>query len=131
MGQSVVHFEIIGKGPDELRSFYTDLFGSGVQRSGRPDELHARAALRERRRGRHGGGVGGVPEGYDGHATLYVEVGDRRGRARAGRQPRWPALDGSRLGCRRLMGPDSVAGGPVVGLFADPQGHAIGLVASG
>ena len=27
MGQPVVHFEVIGKDPDALRSYYGDLFG--------------------------------------------------------------------------------------------------------
>ncbi len=35
------------------------------------------------------------------------------------------------LGGSRLMGPDEVpGGGPVIGQFADPEGHAIGLIQS-
>ena len=35
------------------------------------------------------------------------------------------------LGGTRMMGPDQVPNGPVIGLFLDPQGHAIGLVEIG
>jgi predicted enzyme related to lactoylglutathione lyase len=67
------------------------------------------------------GGIGGVPEGYDGHVTFYVEVDD------VGQ-----ALDkAEELGGQKMMGPDQVPEGPVIGLFVDPQGHTIGLVGGG
>ena len=66
-----------------------------------------------------GGGVGTVPEGYDGHVTFYVQVPDVGA-----------ALEKAEtLGGKRMMGPDSVPNGPTIGLFSDPQGHVIGLVA--
>jgi predicted enzyme related to lactoylglutathione lyase len=36
-----------------------------------------------------------------------------------------------KLGGTHMMGPDSVPGGPTIGLIVDPQGHVIGLVAAG
>jgi predicted enzyme related to lactoylglutathione lyase len=66
-----------------------------------------------------GGGVGGGPEGYDGHVTFYVEVPDVE-----------EALQKAEsLGGTRLMGPDEIMDGAVVlGQFADPEGHMIGVV---
>jgi hypothetical protein len=79
MGQPVVHFEVIGKDPDKLRSYYSELFGwefdsdnpmnyGMVQREANvnPDGVGI------------GGGVGPGPEGYGGHITFYVEVPDVR-----------------------------------------------------
>jgi hypothetical protein len=60
----------------------------------------------------------GPPEGYDGHITFYVEVPDV-GAALA---------QAESLGGKRLMGPDEVPGGPVLGMFTDPEGHIVGVV---
>ena len=38
MGQPVVHFEIIGKDPEQLRSYYGDLFGWDFDTSGSVSE---------------------------------------------------------------------------------------------
>ena len=121
MGQPVVHFEVIGKDPGKLRSYYGELFGwefgtpmgptgyTVVDRYTNADGIGI------------GGGVGGVPEGYDGHVTFYVEVADvEAALAKA------EALGGS-----RMMGPDSVPGGPTIGLFSDPDGRVVGLVGAG
>src|SRR4051812_25751878 len=77
MGQPVVHFEVVGKDGDKLRSYYSELFGwqidannpmnyGMVQREGNttPDGAGI------------GGGVGQGPAGYDGHVTFYIEVPD-------------------------------------------------------
>ncbi len=53
--------------------------------------------------------------------TFYVEVPDvEAALARA-----------EVLGGTRMMGPDEVMPGLVIGLFNDPEGHTIGLVKSG
>jgi predicted enzyme related to lactoylglutathione lyase len=50
--------------------------------------------------------------------TFYVEVEDvEQALARA-----------EELGGRRLMGPDDVMPGLVIGQFADPEGHMIGVM---
>ena len=52
--------------------------------------------------------------------TFYVEVPDvEAALARA-----------EELGGTRVMGPDEVPGGPVLGQFRDPEGHLIGVVAA-
>ena len=44
MGQPVVHFEVIGKDGDKLRSYYSDLFGWEFGDPIGPDELRRRPA---------------------------------------------------------------------------------------
>lgn len=75
MGQAVTHFEIIGKDAEKLRSYYGDLFGWEFDADNpmnygivqRDDNTNAEGVG-------IGGGVGGGPEGYEGHVTFYVEV---------------------------------------------------------
>jgi predicted enzyme related to lactoylglutathione lyase len=122
MGQPVVHFEIIGKDGDALQQYYSDLFGW---------EIDADNAMKYgivQREGNVnadgvgiGGGVAGAPPGYDGHVTVYVEVPDvEESLAKA-----------ESLGGTRMMGPDEVMEGLVIGLFTDPEGHTIGVMRSG
>jgi len=121
MGQPVVHFEIVGKDADKLKSYYSDLFAwefdsnnpmnyGVVQREGNinPDGVGI------------GGGVGPGPEGYDGHVTFYVEVPDVEA----------ALAKAESLGGTRMMGPDKPMEGLEIGLFNDPEGHVVGLVKS-
>jgi uncharacterized protein len=119
VAQPVVHFEVIGKDPDKLRGFYSELFGWSFADPIGPTNY---TVLAERYTNPDGigigGGVGGAPEGYDGHVTFYVEV---------------PEVEGAlakveSLGGTRMMGPDQVPGGPVIGLFSDTEGHVVGIV---
>ena len=61
------------------------------------------------------------PEGYDGHVTFYVEVPDVEA----------ALAKAEELGGSRIMGPDDVMGRMVIGQFADPEGHVVGLVSGG
>jgi predicted enzyme related to lactoylglutathione lyase len=119
MGQPVVHFEIIGKDADKLRSYYSNLFGweidtnnpmnyGIVQREGNlsPDGIGI------------GGGVGAGPEGYPGHVTFYVEVPDVEA----------ALAKAESLGGTRIMGPEKVMDQVELGHFTDPEGHLVGLV---
>ena len=116
MGQPVVHFEVIGKDPDKLRSYYGELFGWKFSDPMGPTNY----TVLEREDGAEGisGGVGGVPEGYDGHVTFYVGVDDAEA----------ALAKAESLGGQRMMGPDQVPDGPIIGLFSDPEGHVIGVV---
>ncbi len=121
MGQPVVHFEIIGKDPEKLRSYYSELFGWEFDSN---NPMNYGTVAREGNVTAEGvgigGGVGAGPEGYPGHVTFYVEVPDvEAALARA-----------ESLGGSRMMGPDEVMEGLVIGLFTDPEGHTIGLVRS-
>jgi predicted enzyme related to lactoylglutathione lyase len=121
MGQPVVHFEVIGKDGEKLRGYYSELFGweidannpmgyGLVQRDGNTNPDGAGI----------GGGIGGGPEGYEGHVTFYVEVPDvEEALAKA-----------ESLGGTRIMGPETIMDSIVLGQFSDPEGHVIGVVKS-
>ena len=119
MKHPVMHFEIMGHDAPALRTFYADVFGWSV---GSPmPESDVQYSLIDPVPGFQrgiSGGIGKAPEGYDGHVTFYVVVDDVE-RAFAQIEAR---------GGSRMMGPDKVPNGPVIGLFRDPEGHTIGLV---
>jgi predicted enzyme related to lactoylglutathione lyase len=121
MGNPVVHFEIIGRDGALLQNYYSQLFGweidannpmnyGLVSREGNvtPEDVGI------------GGGIAAGPEGYAGHVTFYIEVPDVEA----------ALAESERLGGRRMMGPDQVMEGLVIGLFSDPEGHVVGLTQS-
>jgi predicted enzyme related to lactoylglutathione lyase len=121
MGQPVVHFEVVGKDGDKLRSYYSELFGWEF---GEPiGPTNYAVTPREGNTNADGAGIGGGigtgPEGYDGHVTFYVEVDDVGA-----------ALEKAEsLGGTRMMGPTQMDDPPItIALFTDPEGHVIGLV---
>ena len=75
MGQPVVHFEIIGKDGEKLKSYYSDLFGWEFDSD---NAMKYGIVAREGNVSAEGigigGGVSGGPEGYEGHVTFYIEV---------------------------------------------------------
>jgi uncharacterized protein len=118
MGQPVVHFEIMGTDADKLRSFYSDLFNWRINAD---NPLSYGLIEREGNVNTEGIGIGGgigAMEGYPGHVTFYVEVPDVEA----------ALATAERLGGSRVMGPEQVMEGVVVGMFTDPEGHAVGLV---
>jgi uncharacterized protein len=122
MGQPVVHFEIIGKDGERLRSYYSELFGWDIDAD---NPMQYGIVQREGNVSAEGigigGGVGGPgPEGYEGHVTVYVEVPDVEASLQQAES----------LGGTRVMGPDKVMEGLEIGLFNDPEGHVIGLIKS-
>ena len=122
MGQPVVHFEVIGKDGDKLRSYYGDLFGWEIDAS---NPMNYGVIQRDGNTNADGvgigGGIGQGPEGYDGHVTFYVEVPDV-GEALA---------KAEELGGKRVMGPEELPdAGITLGQFTDPEGHPIGLIQS-
>lgn len=119
MGQPVVHFEVMGKDAKALGSFYAQLFDWDVNTD---NPMQYGMVAREQNVNAEGigigGGIGQVPEGYDGHVTFYVEVPDVE----------VALAEAERLGGRRMMGPEEPMEGLVIGLFLDPEGHVVGLV---
>jgi predicted enzyme related to lactoylglutathione lyase len=122
MGRPVVHFEILGKDADKTQRYYAELFGWEIEDL--PFDNPTKYGIVDREKNTNGdgvginGGVGQAPEGYDGHVTFYVEVPDVEA----------ALSDAERLGGSRMMGPDQVPGGPVIGLFQDPDGNTVGVV---
>jgi uncharacterized protein len=117
MGQPVVHFEIIGRDPAALRSYYSELFGweydvgdattSTVSQPGDYGFVDGAGI---------NGGIGGG-DGHEGRVLFYVSV------------PRVEAAlrEAESLGGKRQMGPEGTPGTLVVGQFTDPEGNLIGV----
>jgi hypothetical protein len=116
MADKVVHFEVIGKDGKKLQEFYSTLFGWKVDANnpmnyGMVDANEAGI----------GGGIAAGQDGGTGHVTFYVEVADlgsclKKAEAQGG---------------KTLQEPMAVPGGPEIAMFADPEGHVIGLVKAG
>ncbi|HEY2601284.1 MAG TPA: VOC family protein [Thermoleophilaceae bacterium] len=121
MGYPVVHFEIIGRDGDKTKSYYAELFGWEID-SNNPmgyGLIQREANVNADGIG-IGGGVGGGPEGYEGHVTFYVEVPDvEEALAKA-----------ESLGGTRMMGPETIMDRLVLGHFTDPEGHLIGVISN-
>ena len=121
MGQPVVHFEVVGKDGAKLQSYYSELFGWRIDAN---NPMKYGIVVREENLNADGvgigGGVGPGPEGYPGHVTFYVEVPDVEA----------SLAQAESLGGTRMMGPDQVMEGLVVGMFSDPEGHVVGLIQS-
>ena len=124
MGRPVVHFEVMAKDATAIRSFYADLFDWKIDSDNpmnygmvSPDDNAAGGAGTSG----IGGGIGEMPAGENGYATFYVDVDDVE--AALGKA--------EKLGGTRLMGPETVMEGLTIGLFTDPEGHIVGLAASG
>ncbi len=62
------------------------------------------------------GGIGGGA-GYAHQVLFYVGVADVE----------VALAEAERLGGTRVMGPEGSPGAPVVGRFADPEGHVVGV----
>jgi predicted enzyme related to lactoylglutathione lyase len=122
MGQPVVHFEIIGTDGEKLQNYYSELFGWEIDAG---NEMRYGIVQRDGNTNPDGVGIGGgiasAPEGYPGHVTVYVEVPDVEA----------SLAQAESLGGTRMMGPDEVMEGLVIGLFDDPEGHTIGVIQSG
>ena len=124
MGQPIVHFEIIGKDPERLRSYYGDLFGWEFDTNAPVAEVISQPGnygFVDRNTTSDGteipGGVGGgvatrAPSSFT-SAFLTSRRRSRRPRASAGRVEWVPKRT------RRQIF--------VVGHFTDPEGHLIGL----
>jgi predicted enzyme related to lactoylglutathione lyase len=121
VGQPVVHFEIIGRDPTKLRSYYGDLFGwefdtgdattAAVSEPGNYGFVDGNTTG-----GGIDGGVGGG-EGYEGRVLFYVGVPNVEA----------ALAKAESLGGKRRMGPEGTPGKLVVGQFTDPEGNLIGV----
>lgn len=111
----VTHFEVIGKDGKKLQEFYSGLFGWKVDASNPMNYGMTDAA--------ETGIGGGIATGENGasHVTVYVEVDDL--------QAYLKKAEG--MGGKTLMPPMAVPGGPEIAMFADPEGHTIGMVKAG
>ena len=127
MGQPVVHFEVVGKDFDKLKSFYSEVAGwsydtppAAGQEGVPPYAMVPREGNTKPDGTGIPGGIGVGPDGYEGHVTFYIEVPDVGA-----------SLDQvEKLGGTKVMGPETMTEDLTIGLFNDPEGHLIGLVQS-
>ena len=125
MGRPVVHFEVMAEDATAIRSFYADLFDWKIDADNpmnygmvSPDDNAPGGAETSG----IGGGIGQMPDGMGpGYATFYVDVDDVEAALAKAEQ----------LGGARIMGPENVMEGLTIGLFTDPEGHVVGVAASG
>lgn len=108
----IIHFEITGKDPKALQSFWSSLFGWKLDTSypggyGMTDPGQTGIVV----------GVGGAPEGAPGFVTGYVRVESVD--ATLAR-----AVD---LGGKVIMPRFSPDGSAFLGLVADAEGHVVGI----
>ena len=125
MAYPVLHFEVMGSDGDRTKGFYGDLFeweidDDNPMNYGMVDRDKAEPAAGEKG---ISGGIGGAPEGYDGHLTFYVAVPDVEAALQRAEE----------LGGKRMMGPDEIPGqnGLVIGLLQDPDGNTVGVLNGG
>ena len=112
MGYKVTWFEVTGADGDALRSFYGDLFDWEFEVF--PEMQYGTIEAEE---GAIAGGVGSAAQGPGG-VTFYVATPDVTA-----------SLDKAvGLGGSVLMPETTVMEGTTIGMFADPEGHVIGLL---
>lgn len=116
MGNPVVHFDISGPDPQQLQSFYGELFGWNVM--GVPGMNYALVDTQ----GGSGinGGIGGSQAG-PGLVAFHVMVDDLQA-----------VLDKAEsLGGKTTQQVMTIPGAVTLAMFADPEGHEVGLVGGG
>jgi len=123
VAQPVVHFEIIGKDPANLRDYFGELFGWEFDTSSPVAEAVSELdnyGFVNRITASDGtgipGGVGGG-SGYESHVLFYIGVADVEAALQKA----------ERLGGKRQMGPERAPTGLVVGHFTDPEGNLLGV----
>jgi predicted enzyme related to lactoylglutathione lyase len=114
MSNPVVYFEIAGKDMAVLEDFYRAVFDWQLTPAGENySHVFPGQGI--------GGGIGRAMDGGAGHVTIYVEV--------AKIEETLTVVEGR--GGRRIMGPEQLPNGPLMALFADPEGRTIGLIQAG
>jgi predicted enzyme related to lactoylglutathione lyase len=112
MPNPVTHFEVLGSDAAALRRFYGEAFDWEME-----DVMDGAYYMAHPGNGIDGG-VGAAQGGGGGHVTFYIEVDD----------PGAVLEKISSLGGKTVQEPMDIPNGPTIALFADPEGHVIGLV---
>ena len=112
----VCHWEIAGRDGAKLQSFFRSMFDWEIDANNPMNYGMVRSG------GQEGNGIDGgifqMPEGMPTHVTFYVMVDDLQA-----------YLDkAASLGGQTLLAPMEIpGGGGRIAMFADPEGHPIGL----
>lgn len=108
----VIHVEVTGKDGPALQKFYSDVFGWNLDTN-----LPGGYGMVRQDDG-FTAGIGPTSDGSAGQATFYVHSEDPAGTLRRAEE----------LGGRVIMPLTEVASGTTIALFADPEGHIVGLM---
>jgi len=111
MAGKIVHVEVTGKDGGELQKFYSDVFGWTL-------DTNNPGGYGLFRDGEMTAGVGASNNGDAGLVTFYVSTDDAAGTLRRVEE----------LGGRVIMPLTEVAPQTTIALFADPEGHVVGLM---
>ena len=112
MGNPIVHFEIRSDDPDATRAFYADLFGWTYPPGGFPGYTYVESGVPS------GTIPGGISPNQGGSPMVTVFAGVPDVRAALARAVE---LGGT------IVQPAQSVPGVTFGLFADPEGHVIGV----
>jgi len=111
MGSNVIHVEVVGKDGAKLQKFYSDVLGWSF-------DTNNPGGYGMIRQGDLSAGVGTSNDGGAGHVTFYINSDDPQG-----------VLDKAAAnGGQVIMPLTEVAPETTVALFADPEGHIIGIM---
>jgi uncharacterized protein len=113
MGSHVIHFEVTGKDGQALQRFYGEAFGWKVDTNNPGGYGMVRGGENTIT-----GGIGAAPEGMPGGVTFYVHTDDAKA----------TLAKIEKLGGKVLMPLTQVAPETTIALFADPEGHVVGLM---
>ena len=114
MGAKVIHVEVVGKDGPALQKFYNEIFDWNLDTSNPGGYGMVRGEAGEALTG----GIGATQDGSGGHVTFYVHADDPKGVLKKVEQ----------LGGKVIMPLTEVAPETTVALFADPEGHIVGLM---
>ena len=112
MGNPIVHFEIRSGDPDATRAFYADLFGWSYAPGGIADYTYVDS---------------GVPAGTIPGGISPTQGGKPMVTVFAGVPDVGAALDRAVALGATIVQPATKVPGVTFGLFADPQGHVVGV----
>jgi predicted enzyme related to lactoylglutathione lyase len=116
MANPVVHFEIVGSDDGALGTFYGKLFDWKVNPV---DGMDGYRLVDTGQEGSIGGGIGTSDDGRS-HVTFYVQVDD----------PQAYLEKAEALGGKTVVPVTEIPNMVTFALFADPEGHVVGVVKS-
>lgn len=113
MGAPIVHFEITGKDAKKLQNFYRSLFDWNIDAN---NPLNY-GIVKSGEKG-IGGGIAAAEKGQPGHVTIYAEVDD----------PDAYLKKVESLGGKVIVPTTVIPNMVTFALFADPEGHIVGII---
>ena len=112
MPNPVIHFEIVGKDQKVLDEFYKGVFDWQLM------PVMPTYSMVAKEEGGIGGGLGAFTDTPD-YVTVYIEVADFNATIEK--------IESH--GGKKMFGPHPIPDGTAsIGMFTDPEGHAIGLI---